>query len=57
MGLFPPEIKGDVIYENYGNDFVSEDDYSITYEYGNYGLVFYLNDSIIEQYDLYLIQE
>ena len=47
----------DKIYEKYGKDCVSEDDYSITYEYGNYGFVFYLNDSIIEQYDLYLIQE
>lgn len=45
------------VHEKYGYEVITEDNTIIVYEFEDYGVAFYLNDSKVQQYDLYLIQK
>lgn len=44
------------ILQAYGDGYVSQDDVACSYEFGDYGIIFYLEDEHIQQYDVYLLQ-
>lgn len=45
----------DKILKTLGEGYTSQDDVSCSYEFGDYAIIFYLEDDIIYKYDLYIL--
>lgn len=46
----------DKILDTLGDGYTSQDDASCSYEFGDYAIIFYLEDNTVQQYDVYLLQ-